>query len=91
MGQILFTDFSMLNPARDEPASGHELLGRADWENKAAFDESLVAGPRLFIAGLIIFDDDPLKDLSLLEGQGAHLAAIIKGGRFYKSRLEAVA
>jgi imidazolonepropionase-like amidohydrolase len=38
-------------------------------------------------ADLIVVDDDPLKDMSLLEGQGAHLAAIMKGGQFHKNRL----
>ena len=41
-------------------------------------------------ADLIVVDDDPLKDMSLLEGQGAHLAAIMKGGTFHKNRLEAI-
>jgi imidazolonepropionase-like amidohydrolase len=40
-------------------------------------------------ADLIVVDDDPLKDISLLEGQGAHLAAIVKGGAFHKNRLSA--
>ena len=38
-------------------------------------------------ADLIVVDDDPLKDITLLEGQGAHLAAIMKGGAFHKNRL----
>ena len=42
-------------------------------------------------ADLIVVDDDPLKDIGLLEGQGAHLAAIVKGGRFHKNRLAAAA
>lgn len=42
-------------------------------------------------ADFIVVDDDPLKDLSLLEGQGRHLAAIVKGGRFHKNRLGAAA
>ena len=42
-------------------------------------------------ADLIVVDDDPLKDITLLEGQGAHLAAIVKGGQFYKNRLGAAA
>ncbi len=40
-------------------------------------------------ADLIVVDDDPLKNISLLEGQGAHLAAIMKGGAFHKNRLAA--
>jgi imidazolonepropionase-like amidohydrolase len=42
-------------------------------------------------ADMIVVDDDPLKDIGLLEGQGAHLAAIVKGGRFHKNRLAAAA
>lgn len=38
-------------------------------------------------ADLIVVDDDPVADISLLEGQGRHLAAIMKGGSFYKNRL----
>jgi imidazolonepropionase-like amidohydrolase len=42
-------------------------------------------------ADLIVVDGDPLKNLSLLEGQGRHLKAIMKGGAFHKSRLAAAA
>lgn len=35
-------------------------------------------------ADLLVVDSDPLMDWSLLEGQGAHLAAIIQAGRFVK-------
>jgi imidazolonepropionase-like amidohydrolase len=38
-------------------------------------------------ADLIVLDGDPLKDLDLFQGQGRHLAAIVKGGRFHKNRL----
>lgn len=39
-------------------------------------------------ADLVIVDGDPTRDVSLLEGQGIHLAAIMKGGRFHKNRME---
>jgi imidazolonepropionase-like amidohydrolase len=39
-------------------------------------------------ADLIVIDGNPLKDLDLLQDQGKHLAAIMKGGRFYKNRLQ---
>lgn len=42
-------------------------------------------------ADLIVVDGDPLADITLLEGQGRHLAAIMKGGVFHKNRLEAAA
>jgi len=38
-------------------------------------------------ADLLVVDGNPLKDLGLFQEQGAHLAAIMKGGRFHKNRL----
>ena len=38
-------------------------------------------------ADMIVVDGNPLKNLSLLEAQGAHLSAIMKGGAFHKNRL----
>jgi imidazolonepropionase-like amidohydrolase len=38
-------------------------------------------------ADLIVVDGDPLRDIRLLEGQGRHLLAIMKGGVFHKNRL----
>ena len=38
-------------------------------------------------ADLIVVDDDPLRDVTLLEGQGAHMPVIMKGGAFHKMRL----
>jgi imidazolonepropionase-like amidohydrolase len=40
-------------------------------------------------ADLIVVDGDPLKDLSVLTGQGRHMPAIMKGGRFVKDELPA--
>jgi imidazolonepropionase-like amidohydrolase len=42
-------------------------------------------------ADLIVVDGDPLKDIKLLEGQGRHFLAIMKGGRFHKNTLAAAA
>ncbi len=39
-------------------------------------------------ADLLVVDGNPLDDLGVLQDQGAHLAAIMKGGRFYKNRLQ---
>jgi imidazolonepropionase-like amidohydrolase len=39
------------------------------------------------VADLLVVDGNPLKKLSLLEGQGAHLKAIMKGGKFFKNEL----
>lgn len=36
------------------------------------------------LADLIVVDGDPVADLALLEGQGEHIAAIVKGGVFEK-------
>jgi len=48
---------------------------------------SLLSGLRVPDELLVVVDGNPLKKLSLLEGQGAHLTAIIKGGRFFKNEL----
>ena len=40
-------------------------------------------------ADLLVVDGDPLADLGLLQDEGKHLSAIMKGGRFYKNRLAA--
>ena len=42
-------------------------------------------------ADLVVVDGDPLADITLLEGQGRHMAAIVKGGRFHKNRLDRAA
>jgi len=39
------------------------------------------------LADLLVIDGNPLGDLGLFQDQGAHLAAIMKGGRFHKNRL----
>ena len=39
------------------------------------------------IADLLVVDGNPLKKLALLESQGAHLKAIMKGGKFFKNEL----
>ncbi|MEA2927600.1 MAG: hypothetical protein QOG38_28 [Hyphomicrobiales bacterium] len=38
-------------------------------------------------ADMIVIDGDPLKNLGLLQEEGKHLAAIMKGGKFHKNRL----
>jgi imidazolonepropionase-like amidohydrolase len=40
-------------------------------------------------ADLIVVEGDPLADLSLLTGQGRHMPAIMKAGRFHKNQLDA--
>jgi len=38
-------------------------------------------------ADLLVVDGDPYRDLGVLQNEGGQLAAIMKGGRFYKNRL----
>lgn len=38
-------------------------------------------------ADLLVVDGDPVENLQLLQGQGRHLKAIMKDGRFYKNEL----
>jgi imidazolonepropionase-like amidohydrolase len=40
-------------------------------------------------ADLLVVDGNPLRDLSLLQGQGEHLSLIMKGGALYRNRLPA--
>jgi imidazolonepropionase-like amidohydrolase len=39
------------------------------------------------LADILVVDGDPLRDLQLLQDEGAHLRAIMKAGRFYKCEL----
>lgn len=39
------------------------------------------------LADLLVVDGDPLRDLSLLTGQGEHLAGILQGGRWVVNRM----
>jgi imidazolonepropionase-like amidohydrolase len=39
-------------------------------------------------ADLLVVDGNPLADLGVLQEQGRYLAAIMKGGRFHKHRLQ---
>ena len=38
-------------------------------------------------ADLLVLDGDPLADLAVFQGGGAHIAAIMQAGRFHRSRL----
>ena len=40
-------------------------------------------------ADLLLVDGDPLRDLTLLEGQGKHLAAILRDGELVVNRIDA--
>ena len=43
------------------------------------------------MADLIVVNGDPTSDIGLLRDPGTNLAAVMKGGRFFKSRLETAA
>jgi len=74
---------------RSEVLSPAEILRSATAVNAALLnaegDLGVVAPDAC--ADLVVVDGDPLKDLGLLEAQGAHLPAIMKGGRFVKNTL----
>jgi imidazolonepropionase-like amidohydrolase len=59
---------------------GAELLGRQG-------ELGIVAPGAL--ADLLVVDGNPLRDLSVLTGQGEHLSLIMKGGALYRNRLPA--
>ncbi len=40
------------------------------------------------LADLLVVDGNPLRDLGVLQDQGARLKAIMKGGQFHKNQLE---
>jgi len=40
------------------------------------------------LADLLAVDGNPLRDLGVFQDQGAHLKAIMKGGKFHKNQLE---
>ena len=44
--------------------------------------------PRCARADLLLVDGNPLEDLSLLEGQGKHLALVARGGEILINRLD---
>ena len=66
-----------------------EIIRSATLVNAELLNRSGVLGvvaPGAF-ADLIVVDGNPLDDLKLLEGQGEHLALIMKGGKIYKDTL----
>jgi imidazolonepropionase-like amidohydrolase len=65
---------------RSATVVGAELLGRAG--------ELGVVAPGA-LADLLVVDGDPLRDLTLLQGQGEHLSLIMKAGDLHKNRLTA--
>jgi len=41
------------------------------------------------LADLLLVDGDPLRDLAVLQGQGKHLHAVVRGGELLVDRLDA--
>ncbi|HZS82253.1 MAG TPA: amidohydrolase family protein [Stellaceae bacterium] len=88
LGQLQ-TDQSREFLIRAEAMSPLEIIRSATLVNARLLQregELGVIAPGAF-ADLLVLDGDPLKDLGLLQDQGAHLRAIVKGGAFHKNRL----
>jgi imidazolonepropionase-like amidohydrolase len=74
---------------KSEVMSAHETLVAATRTNAEILDRTGVLGivaPGA-LADLVVVDGDPLKDLGLLQDQGVHMPAIVKGGVFVKNQL----
>src|SRR5262249_53877274 len=74
---------------RAEVMSPQEIIRSATLINAEIIRESGRLGeivPDAF-ADLLVVDGDPYRDLGLFQGNGAHLAAIVKGGYFVKQTL----
>ncbi len=76
---------------RSEVLSAHEIICQATSGNAEILGKSgelgIIAPGAL--ADILVVDGNPLDDLMLLQDQGAHMAAIMKGGSFYKNQLDA--
>tara|TARA_B100001123_G_scaffold372636_1_gene436675 strand:- start:111 stop:1073 length:963 start_codon:yes stop_codon:yes gene_type:complete len=72
-----------------EVMSTHEVLTAATRTNAEILNRSEelgVVAPGA-LADLVVVDGDPLEDLDLLQGQGAHMPMIMKNGSFVKNEL----
>jgi imidazolonepropionase-like amidohydrolase len=77
-----FTIRAQVLPVQDVIASATSVAANVvDMKGKLG-----VIAPDAF-ADLIVVDGDPLKDISVLTGQGDRMAAIMKGGAFVKNTL----
>lgn len=81
------SEFTLRLPAM----SATEVLRSATWVNARLLGKEGVLGVVApgALADLLVVDGDPTQDPTLLQRQGARLAAIMKGGRFVKNRLPA--
>ncbi len=76
---------------RSEALSPQEILYSATITNSRLLrreGELGIIAPGAY-ADILVLDGNPMKDLGLLQDQGAHLSAIMKGGRFHKNQLAA--
>ena len=74
---------------KSEAMTPHETLVSATRTNATILNrdgELGVVAPDA-LADFVVVDGDPLKDLGLLQDQGAHMPAIMKGGVFVKNEL----
>jgi imidazolonepropionase-like amidohydrolase len=78
--QIRAQVLSPLEIIRSATVVGAELLGRPN--------ELGTVTPGA-LADLLVVDGNPLRDLSLLQGQGEHLSLIMKAGALYRNCLPA--
>lgn len=92
MTSYIFRNVQLLDPAKDRVLGGHEVLVDGDVIREvsarpiqSAGATVIDGGGRTLMPGLI--DGNPLDDLGLFQDQGAHLSAIMKGGRFHKNQL----
>ncbi len=72
-----------------EVLTPHEVITSATLTNAELFNMSGQIGVIApgALADLLVVEGNPLKDLNLLQGQGQHLAVIMKEGRFFKNTL----
>ena len=74
---------------RSEVMSPQEIIRSATLTNAEIIRQSGTLGEIVpdALADLLIVDGDPYRDLGLFQGNGAHLAAVVKGGHFVKQAL----
>jgi len=83
MSQTLFENAALLDVRAGELRPGTSVLGVPMGFGTELLGE-ITPGA---CAALLVVDGNPLDDLSVLGGQGKHLAAVVKAGRFYVDRL----
>ena len=75
---------------RAQVLSPEEIIASATQVNAQIINRGHELGliaPGAF-ADMLLVDGNPLRDLNLLQEQGAHLSVIMKGGQFHKNTLK---